>query len=154
MKKETAKAIYNKVPDWMKTILHDEFGEKTFAKDFKSIKTFSDACEAFGITEEEFEKHWSTADLAKDTLAYEKLKVIANAINAGWTPDWSNTNQPKYYPYFAVLPSGSGFSYSLTYNYYGATIVGSRLCFETSEKAEYAARQFEDIYIQFLLITK
>ena len=33
--------------------------------------------------------------------ALEKLQRIANYVNEGWTPDWSDENQPKYYIYTA-----------------------------------------------------
>jgi len=151
MKKDTAKAIYNEVPDWMKKVLIDEFGEKTFVKNYTDIKTLEDAREATGhgkgyikMSDEESQDEW----------AYRMLKMVVKAINQGWTPDWSNTNQAKWYPYFRVLPSGSGFSHSITNYYYGSTDAGSRLCFESSDKAKYAAEQFADLYTQYLLITK
>ena len=43
-------------------------------------------------------------------------------------------------------PSGGGFSY-YDYDDWGAySDVGSRLCFESSEKAEYAGNQFKELY--------
>lgn len=151
MKKETAKAIYNEVPDWMKTVLIDEFGEKTFAKNYTDIKTLEDAMNATGHTA----GYLKMSDPeSQDEWAYRMIKMVAKAVNDGWTPDWSNTNQAKWHPYFAVLPSGSGFLCSGANLYYECTYAGSRLCFESSEKAEYAAKQFEDLYIKYLLITK
>jgi len=148
MKKETAKAIYNEVPVWMKTVLIDEFGEKTFVRKFTDIKTLEDAAEATGKSSDYIR---ILVLESQDEWAYRMLKMIVKAINQGWTPDWSNTNQAKYYPYFVVLPSGSGFSDSDTYYDYGDTYVGSHLCFESSEKAKYAATQFGDIYTKYLL---
>jgi len=86
-----------------------------------------------------------------DEIAYKKLKIIAKAINQGWTPDWNNTDQKKWYPWFRM---SSGFGFALTdYTYTHAnTDVGSRLCFETKEKAEYAGKQFEEIYKQLLTL--
>jgi len=50
------------------------------------------------------------------------------------------------------MSSGSG----LAYDGYGTrvsdTSVGSRLCFKSSELAEYAGRQFQDIYKEFMII--
>ena len=51
-----------------------------------------------------------------------------------------------------VLSSGFGFSGSVyDYDFTGAS-VGSRLCFESKEKADYAANQFLKIYEDFLTI--
>ena len=152
MKIETAKRIYPQVPAWYKEVLEDEFGKENLIKrEFTDIKTLEDAMNATGHTTGYLKK---SDPESQDEWAYRMLKMVAKAINQGWTPDWNNTNQAKYYPYFGVLPSGSGFSDSGTSYYYEYTCVGSRLCFESSKKAEYAAKQFEDLYTQFLTITK
>jgi hypothetical protein len=146
MKKETAKAIYNEVPDWMKKVLVDEFGEKTFAKkeytDIKTIEDVQSVC-PFDIPD----------GLEPDLVAYLKLKAIVKAINQGWVPDWTNTNQPKYWPYFNL---SSSFSFSSSsYGFVCAdTAVGSRLCFETEEKCKYAATTFLSNYEEFITIKK
>jgi hypothetical protein len=123
---------------------------KTF-KSFKDIKSFSDACESIGTSEEEFNRKYLELGLDPDTINYERLKIIAKAINFGWTPDWSNTNQAKWFPWFEVRPSGSGFSLSRSGYICVRTYVGSRLCFESEEKCKYAASQFGDIYNAYLL---
>jgi len=152
IEKETAKKLYPNVPEWYQKEMVAEFGEEFFKKEgYESIKTFDDACRAIGTTELEFNEKFSILGLDIDTLNYEKIKVVAKAINNCWVPDWSNRDQYKYYPWFEVLSSGFGFSDS----YYGCTFastgVGSRLCFESSEKAKYAGTQFIDLYKQFLL---
>jgi hypothetical protein len=86
-----------------------------------------------------------------DEVAYKKLKIVIKAINQGWVPDWTNSSQPKYWPWFN-LSSGSGFSFSLSGYRYVGTFVGSRLCFESEAKSNYAAKQFSDLYKQFLTI--
>jgi len=115
--------------------------------DYTDIKSFNDACQAIGTNELEFNELF--ANLPEDTIAYEKLKIISKAINQGWTPDWDNNNQKKWYPYFNL---SSGFGFSGTHYSYGNsdTYVGSRLCFESSEKAKYAGNEFVQIYEKFL----
>ena len=151
MKKETAKAIYNEVPDWMKKVLVDEFGEKTFAKkEYTDIKTLVDAAEATGTPLQDLEER---SDETKDEWAYRMMKIIVKAINQKWTPNWDNSNQQKWWPYFK-LSSGFGFSDSY-YDYVNTgTNVGSRLCFESEEKCNYAATQFLSIYEEFLTVKK
>jgi hypothetical protein len=50
------------------------------------------------------------------------------------------------------MESGSGLSYDV-YDYWRAVAsVGSRLCFKSRELAEYAGKQFIDIYTDFFII--
>lgn len=149
--KEVAKRLYKESPEWFKNQLVEAFGEECFKKrNFTDIKTFEDACDEVGISPD------SVFDSAKDSpdeIAYKKLKVIVKAINGEWVPDWANTNQRKWWPWFN-LSSGFGFSLS-DFSYTDAcTSVGSRLCFESEEKSDYSAKQFIQLYKEFLTITK
>lgn len=91
-----------------------------------------------------------------------KMGVITEAINTDengkiWIPDWNNHNQYKYFPWFEIKatkakPSGVGFSSSLCDRWGTGTTVGSRLCFDTSEKVYHVQEHFEDIFIEMFLI--
>ena len=148
LEKKTAKKLYPEAPLWFQKVLTETFGIDCFKKkSFDDIKTFEDACEELGIDLSEVIQECDTPD----EIAYKKLKIVIRAINQGWTPDWSNTSQRKWWPYFN-LSSGICFSHS----HYGFVItdttVGSRLCFETEEKSTYAAKQFIELYEQFLTL--
>ena len=146
LKKEEAKKLYPSVPDWFKEQLEGSFGKEIFRKiDFGDIKSFEDACQAQDINPDAV---CSDADTS-DEAAYKKLKIIVLAINQGWTPDWNNTNQRKWYPWFN-LSSGFGFSGSYYVCVGTFSDVGSRLCFESEEKAVYAGKQFLELYKDFL----
>jgi len=124
--------------------------EKGF--DFRTIKSFEDACKKLGINPEILpQMEGIGAEFVKPVIALYKLIIIFKAINAGWLPDWNNMNQWKYYPWYSVLSSGFGFSAS-GYNY-GRTFtgVGSRLCTDSSEKALYIAEQFKAEYEDLFL---
>ena len=152
MKLETAKRIYTDGPDWLKVELEDEFGKENLVeKDFKSIKTLKDAANSVGYP---IEFIANQENETTDEWAYRMLKMVTKAINGIWAADWANTSQPKYYNYFGVHPSGVGFSISDANYSYEYTYVGSRLCFESIEKAKFARTQFEDLYVKYLLITK
>jgi hypothetical protein len=156
LSKETAKEIYNDKdsPSWIKKILESTFKPETFKKThFTDLKTFDDCCVACGTSEKKFEETLKKLNLQPDTIAYEKLKIIIKAINQDWIPDWNNSSQYKYWPWF-VLSSGFGFSGSDCCYDGTSTAVGSRLCFESREKSDYAGKQFQDIYKDFLTITK
>jgi hypothetical protein len=144
------KKLFNESPDWFKQDLIDQFGENAFKPiSFKDIKSFEDACEAMQVKPEDIIRDLDTVD----EIAYKKLKVIAQAINQGWTPNWTDTDQPKWYPWFKL---SSGFGFSSSYYHYTrtSTSVGSRLCFESEEKANYAGKQFEQLYKDLLTLTK
>lgn len=148
--KETVKRLHAEGPEWFRPELEEFYGEAFFKPtDFRSIKTFADVCLENGTNEQEFNARFEDLDL--DTINYEKVKLIVKAINKDWVPDWSNTNQRKWYPWFDFSPSGAGFSDSSYYYTDTIATVGSRLCFETEEKCKYAANQFIDIYNKFLL---
>ena len=117
------------------------------------VKTYADACELLGI-DPDLGLSCSRSGVWKDIeniSAYAKLIVIARALNEGWTPDWSDSSQRKFVPWFKEK-SGFGLSCNDYGDWYTITDVGSRLCFKTAELATYAATQFADIYNDFLTI--
>ena len=148
--KEDAKKLYPSATDWFKVKLDKAFGKESFRKlDWKDIKTFEDACTALDIDPDAVCCDVDTSD----EVAYKMLKVIIQAINQEWTPDWSNTSQRKWYPWFN-LSSGFGFDGSCYVCGNSCTAVGSRLCFESEEKSNHAGQQFLEIYRQFMTISK
>jgi len=109
-------------------------------------KTFAQACKATGedLKADKFTKG------AKDTIAYEKLKVITKAINGTWQADWSNGNQRKWIVYTEYNSTKKRLVFNYVFFWYANAFVSSRLCFETKEGAEYAATTFEKLYHDFL----
>lgn len=149
--KETAQKRFSESPVWFKEVLIETFGEKAFKpKDFMDIQTMNDVFLEVGMTDQEFHLKYENIGLDNDTINYEKAKLMAKAINQGWVPDWNKQDEKKWYPYFEVSPSGAGFSHSYYYCANANTSVGSRLCFESREKAEHAGKKFIEIYNQFL----
>jgi hypothetical protein len=76
------------------------------------------------------------------------LVIIAKAINGDWVPDWTDSSQWKYYPWFEMgSSSGVGFSYHDYVAWRTYSTVGSRLCFKSSDLAKHAGQLFEqEIY--------
>ncbi len=149
--KKTALKIYHKSSAEVKEILISTFGAECFSgKIIDRIKTFEDACNELGISNDSCRPIFDE-DEDPDEIAYKKLKVIIAAVNEGWKPDWTDTNQKKWYPWFA-LSSGFGFSHSYYHDTYAYTAVGSRLCFPSQELSDYVATQFIDLYKQFITL--
>lgn len=144
------------------------------------IKTFQDAVNELGYDNNLVKAYKETMPTctytdAKDILAYLKLRIIAAALNEGWEPKFTK-DEWRYYPYFYVLTKEeyehlkdedkgrcvgrsnvdafangglvfavtvSGSANSYTYN-------GVRLAFRTKELAQYAGKQFLDIWADFI----
>jgi len=84
-------------------------------------------------------------------IAHAKLVIITQALNDGWVPDWTNSNQWKHYPWFD-LSSGSGLSFHYVDNRFTLSVVGSRLCFKSEELAEYAGKKLKKLYTDYFVI--
>ena len=86
----------------------------------------------------------------KALIAYNRLCTIAQAWNKadGFEPDFSNTSQYKYFPWFVYDNGAAGFVCAFTSA--AATTAyasfGSRLCFMTRERAEQFGKQFIDLW--------
>jgi len=122
------------------------------------IKTFEAACKLLKLDPEKVlpkvtgvpKKHQQAI------IAHAQLIIIAEALNMQanngkpWAPDWDNSSQYKYWPWFNM--SSSGLSFSDFDFSYSLSNVGSRLCFLSRELAEYAGKQFKDLYEKYFLI--
>jgi len=158
LEKSTAIELFRdkKTPDGLKKILIDTFGKECFSEKITDrIKTFEDAYnEADEQTRKQYDCEWHIG-LNEDTISYLQRKLIVKVLRGDWEPDWNDSNQRKWYPWFK-WSAGSGFVFShSTYSYdITLTSVGSRLCFPTEELADYFGRQFIEIHNQFLTINK
>lgn len=91
----------------------------------------------------------------KAIIAFNRLCTIAQAWNKedDFTPDFSNRNQTKWFPWFVYSDDAAGFVSAYT-NYaatYASASFGSRLCFKTSTRARQFGEQFIDLWNQVLL---
>jgi len=153
LNRETAINLFKaKTIDDVRIVLMNTFGSEVFVtKITDRVTSYEDAYELADAEIRSYCEIFPTDTV--DVVAYKKLKLIIKVINEGWEPDFQNTSQSKWYPWFRVGASGSGFgfSYSLFRYVISFTDVGSRLCFESREKCEYVAKQFKELYEQFLL---
>lgn len=148
------------------------------------VKTFDDACHELGETHplvqhlNLFEHHLADhLDGMGDVLAYLKMRIVVAALNEGWTPDWGNKDEYKWYPWFYILTeeeyndlddddkcrvvgrasysasANGGLVYSFA-NYVSSsssTYYGARLAFKSKELAIYAGQQFGELWASFLI---
>lgn len=124
--------------------------EATFGKEFfrqkitDRVKTFANACEVLDIDPDDVVH---SAD-DTDDQAYKKLKVIARALNEGWEPNYNDSNERKWYPWFYM--DKPGFRLFACLYAISAAFVGARLVFKSEELARYAATQFQGLYSNYL----
>lgn len=141
--------------------------------DYKSIKTYEDACEALG--EEPVGDLGDHVD--KHIIALIKLETISRAL---WGKDWQPKPDPDgskyfYYPWFALYTqsemdsmneedrgallgayagygayAGFGCLNAHSRSSYSIAGIGFRLCQETEEKAKYFGIQFKEIWADYL----
>lgn len=120
------------------------------------------------------------ANVNCDVVAYLKLRVITAALNEGWEPQFTE-DEWRYYPWFYLWTdeelaekteewkrerclttmqyhrgewAGLAFAYSTYAPSTAHATFGSRLCFKSDTLAEYAGKQFIDLWMDFYLIRK
>lgn len=113
--------------------------------------------------------------MGKDVVAFLKLRIITEALNEGWHPKFTE-DEYRYYPWFYIYTKEEYDNFSeeekrrcvgrahvsanahggLVYSYANyassgsSANVGVRLAFSTRELAEYAGKQFIDIWPDFV----
>lgn len=157
----SARKAYHKGSADVKNVLEELFGEKAFEpKDIRDrIQCFDDVLAAAGDMSAVMMALLHYDGIDPDMLgarAMLKLTLIARVLNEGWTPDWTNRSEYKWWPWFKYESSGAGFGFSCTYYGYDHTytFVSSRLCFKTEALAKHAGETFMKEYNEFLLISK
>ena len=84
------------------------------------------------------------------TTDHEIVCGVIEALNDGWKPNWDDSDEYKYYIWWNM--QSSAFSVDTVDYRYSVSGVGSRLCFRSSELAEYCANQFKDLWRKYMLI--
>jgi hypothetical protein len=173
---------YRNGTDEQKKVLVELFGEIEPKNVMERVKTFEDACRELGEDHRYVEQYRlfteNVSPLPVDVLAYYKIRIICAALNEGWTPDYTDESQYKYYPwiYYAdedyvkrnpenkwhklCLVGGDAYNGSdcgsfcvLSYNAfsYSSSPYASRSAYKSRELAIYAAEQFFDIYVDYMI---
>lgn len=123
---------------------------------YDNVKSYEDACRVLGV-EPVDEQAMAAAGFRADEIARRKLETITAALNDGWKPDWNDTDQYKYVPWFWIKPrpgqTYAGLAYAGTDCASSNTdaTFGSRLCFKNAAVARYAANQFTELYALILV---
>lgn len=138
-----------------KQVLSDLFGKQVALYDniTDRVKSFEDACQVLGISTNVPEVKGLPRKHQKAIIANYKLIIIAEALNEGWKPNWQDSDEYKYYPWFDMSnPAGVGCSNaSYTASSTDASF-GSLLCLKNRELAIYFGQTFTDLFNDSLLL--
>ena len=92
----------------------------------------------------------------KAIIALNRLFSIAEAWNKadGFVPDFSDTSQWKYFPWFKWSDDGAGFVFANTNVTASNALarVGSRLCFKSESRAMQFGKMYADLYNDVFLL--
>ena len=148
------------------------------------IKTFEDACNELG-EENVLVQAYRTAEFntsgnqndVSDVVAYLKLRVIAEALNEGWEPQFT-TNEYRHYPWFYIYTQeeidnmdeekkkslglfggsshggsncGLAFAYSNSAWSASYSALSARLAVKSEALAKYFGQQFIEIWADYLI---
>ena len=132
------------------------------------IKTFEEACTAQGL-----DPNTVLPDVTclpesdrKAVTCFAMMCIINRSLNTDpetnqeWKPDWNDSDQEKYYPWFDVDEkpegaSGFGLSYDGDFGCGNArAYLGVRLFYRDSETAIYAGETFIELYENMILLPK
>lgn len=108
------------------------------------IKTFADAWEYCGKSEIPLIQ--GNEKQIEYFIAVYQMSIICKALNEGWEVDWDNADEPKYYPYFYMSPSGFAFTGTGNDSTHAYAGCGSNFRLKTAELAKYCGKQFIDIW--------
>lgn len=138
-----------------KQVLSDLFGKQVALYDniTDRVKSFEDACQVLGISTNVPEVKGLPRKHQKAIIANYKLIVIAEALNEGWKPNWQDSDEYKYYPWFDMSnPAGVGDSLTSAAASHTTAHFGSRLCLKNRELAIYFGQTFTDLFNDSLLL--
>lgn len=145
LKKENVLKAYENADKKDKALLEALFEKKIFKKNMiDRVTTMDDVFEELEIDKKAFYKALKDANLSDDTIAYEEIKLIADCFNEGWKPNWDNSSENKYYPWFKM--DSPGFRFVGFDGWHSLSYVGSRLCFKSGEIATHVGENFTNVY--------
>ena len=122
-----------------------------------TVQSYEDACQILGI-KPTYPKFVQCAKIdRKAMIAYHQLTIIIRALNIlpngkYWKPDFNNRNEYKWRIWWQVDKDGLGHLVTGAAPSAAHTYVGSRLLFRSEELAKYCAKQFKDLWSDYILM--
>ncbi len=151
MENETLVKLYENSNETGRKILIDQYGQDAFIDDNDYMKLFEGFCKDHNLVFADIVPFKDPKTTQQHSVnAHAMLQEIVPLENEGYVPNWDNSNEYKYYPWFYMPSSGSGFAFYSTDSWISYAVAGSRLCFRTSERCELIAKKYLPIYKKWL----
>jgi len=150
---EKALELYKNADPVFKALLEENWSKEFFNQEITDrVRTVQDAFRIENIDYEGFMLNFAKAGVRQNFISTAILEVIAKVLNEGWKPNWKDSNEGKFYPYFVYDKEVGGCVFSdAHFDCANAiTTLGSRLYFRTRKLAEHAGRTFIEEYNQML----
>ncbi len=145
LKKKELISLYENSNQAGQKLLSEKYGADFF-NDKGWIQLFDDFCKEHKLNKLDIIPFTSPKDTKQQSInAFAMLSEIVPIENKGWIPDWNNSNEYKYFPYFDMR-SGFGFSHADCGYWNASTNAGSRLCSKSSLECERIAKKYLPIY--------
>lgn len=100
--------------------------------------SFDKACKALGVNPKDF------------TSAFDRLRIFIKAVNQGWTPDFKNGNQKKYYNVYSADNNGKPSLYGVLCSYVD-WFFPSALYIKNPDIARHVAKVMDKEYKEYFL---
>lgn len=161
-KADAQEKVMDMVEEYSFSVFNFRIEEREYEDITNRVKSYADACKVLGI-EPMDEDSMKAQGFRPDEIARRQLETITEALNEGWKPNWADTDEYKFYPWFYIKVSevqtegtyfaDAGLSYAAALDAASSSTayLGSRLCFHDRETARYAGRTFTDLYAQILI---
>ena len=115
---------------------------KDLQKEVDALKLIIESEDIFSCTT--YKEVCKRLDKKQEDCPYKVIKDIERYFNQGWKPNWKNTDEYKFYPYFSVTFGGE-LVYDCCY-YCSSRFDGEVAFYKTSEIATFVGKYFTKEY--------
>ena len=124
-----------------------------------TVQSYEDACQLLGI-KPTYPKFTRCAKIDRPSMiAYHKLIIIIRALNLlpngkPWIPDFNNQNEFKYGLWWYIVNNKLDCADMADAPSSASANFGSRILFRSKPLAKYCAKQFKDLWQDYLIINQ
>ena len=124
-----------------------------------TVQSYEDACQILGI-KPTYPKYVQCSKIDRPSMiAYHKLIIIIRALNLlpngkCWVPNFNNIEYKYGLWWYITLDNKLGYTFTYAAPSTTYATVGSRLLFRSIPLAEYCAKQFKDLWQDYLIINQ
>jgi len=142
---ELINKAYSEANSTQKKLVEKYF--KIVDNDIFSVTTIKEVCKRLEEKELTIKDFSNFGDLALKMLTFHQIKLLEKFFNQGWTADFNNSNQYKWYPYFEKVSGGYRFCSS---SYHVSFFYGFVALYKDQKTSDHIGRNFKDIYLNLL----